>query len=61
VTPLETFLVALVGALAQAFAQAIVPAVIQQVQAPSTAQDGFTDPDLQKRINDAIENPVSTD
>jgi hypothetical protein len=60
-TALESLLLALFSALAQAFAQAIVPAVIQQAQQPSTAQDGFADPDLQKRVQDAIENPISTD
>jgi hypothetical protein len=61
VTALESLLVALFGAFAQAFAQAIVPAAIHEIQQPSTAQDGFSDPDLQKRIQDELENPVSTD
>jgi hypothetical protein len=53
VDPLEQFLIALLAAIAAA----IAPVVVQQVQQPSTAQDGFTDPELQAQITHAIDNP----
>jgi hypothetical protein len=55
--PLEQLLVA----LAAAIARAIVPLILQQIQTPSKAQDGYSDPDLQARLADAVEHPSSAD
>ena len=56
-TILEQFFIALVEAIAQGLAAAITPLLLQQIQEPSTAQDGYTDAELQSRIKNAIENP----
>jgi|GEM_PF-3825897 len=51
--PLEQFLAALLAAIVQALA----PVLISEAQKPSTASDGFVDPQLQQQILSAINKP----
>jgi hypothetical protein len=59
-TPLELFLVSLIEAVVQGLATAIAPIIVQQAQQPSTAQDGYSDVQLQSRIKNAIAHPVAS-
>jgi hypothetical protein len=58
---MEAFLIALIEAIAQGLAAAIAPLAVQQVQQPSTAQDGYSDAELQAQLKAAIENPAPAD
>jgi hypothetical protein len=54
---LESLLVA----VAEAIAQAVLTAIIAQAQQPSTANDGYVDPNLISRIKNEIEHPNGSD